>query len=188
MGALEARLHAARLQEEAKASLARKAQAARDAVIRAHASESAELVREFIDRAVKLRIKPTRSLPSVVQQKLTQGYKGMWGVKSETVLESRVTRCWHLGTTETGRPSKAYPGGHSFNYYLSEDGKHVVPEVHEEARKTWFTGMEWYLRTVTWKATDPHIGDIVMTENRGGESDESVTLLDAMERFFRQRQ
>lgn len=85
-----------------------------------------------------------------------------------------------------GSPSRAYPGGHGF-YYLSEDGKHMVPKVLEEVRKTWLVGTEWYLRTVTWAPIDPHIGDIVTTEDRGGESSESVTLLDAMERFFRQR-
>lgn len=58
MGAIEARLAKARLQEEAKAAQALQAQAARDANIRAQSNESAALVREFIDRATRLGIKP----------------------------------------------------------------------------------------------------------------------------------
>jgi hypothetical protein len=185
MGALEARLETSRMRKAEAAAQKEREQAARDAAVRSRADESAALVREFIDRAAASGIKPSRRLPGKVQQKLSPGYKGILGLDSETVLDSKSVACWHLGKKESGKPSRAYPGGESFDYYLSTDGFHMVAEVGREVRKTWFVGAERHIWTVSWVPVAPDIDDFVMTDHNIGDGVE-IRLLEAMGRFFEQ--
>lgn len=176
-GALEARIEAARAkrldQEGAAAAQEAAKTAAHLAEVAAHDAESSTLVKDFIDRASRLGIKPThRLLKSVQYNQSSRNETGPWYPVSKRVLDRTRIDCWLL---QSGTGS----------YYLSSTGMNVVESrLDGDARFAFFKAEYRRHQIVTWTLRKPHIFDVVGRAFPYEGSSYEVSLVDAMVQFF----